>query len=395
MIRPWYWYGLGTDRQAALDTSKGELGGRTNPVEAHLFFGMVPLTLALAGIVISLWTRDRVGLVWFGLGTAALLYTTGWFVAIGAGLPGFNFFAAPGRFGLITTLAAGVLAAKALDRLRATGSIALSLAVVASFVAAMFTGLTLTSEGQAVTQLNGTPSPFAIGGLVITDTMIAGLLLAGVVAILASLIAGRLARDAAAVVLRGLGATDVDGRRIDRSHARILAGLSRGQRRRHGGRSADPLFERQPGGSHSGGRRRNGPRAGPGPERGDDARHVCHARVSHVRPGRLRRSEVDDAHRFVAETNRLAATGAGVTHVLSFDPLNGSEWPVKLVWRGIDRFLNGAWTRYEPLYLYELAGTRGRIAWERPDRSRRRKSPSFIRAGLSPKPVRRPAADWF
>jgi len=365
MIRPWYWYGLGTDRQAALDTSKGELGGRTNPVEAHLFFGMVPLTLALAGIVISLWTRDRVGLVWFGLGTAALLYTTGWFVRIGAHLPGFNFFAAPGRFGLITTLAAGVLAAKALDRLRATGSIVLSLAVVASFVAAMFTGLTLTSEGQAVTQLNGTPSPFATGGLVITDTMIAGLLLAGVVAILASLIAGKLARDAAA------SSSAAWARRTLTACVLIAPTLEFWLVCRvvsDGDMVADPpirYLNDSPVGhilADAGGTARvlaPVPNVATMLDTSATPVYLTFGPAAYVDP-RLT-MPTDSLPKQIDWLRR-----AGVTHVLSFDPLNGSEWPVKLVWRGIDRFLNGAWTRYEPLYLYELAGTRGRIAWERP-----------------------------
>ena len=58
---------------------------------------------------------------------------------------------------------------------------------------------------------------------------------------------------------------------------------------------------------------------------------------------------------------------AGVTHVLSFNPLNEAEWPVRPVWQGFDPLLNPAWARYrEPLYLYELRESRGRVAWEKP-----------------------------
>ncbi len=83
MFRPWYWYALGTDRQAALDAARADLGGRTNPVEAHLFVGLVPLVLALAWIVIAVRKRDRLSLVWAALGAAALVYTTGLLVPIG------------------------------------------------------------------------------------------------------------------------------------------------------------------------------------------------------------------------------------------------------------------------------------------------------------------------
>jgi hypothetical protein len=59
---------------------------------------------------------------------------------------------------------------------------------------------------------------------------------------------------------------------------------------------------------------------------------------------------------------------AGVTHVLSFTPLNEAVWPVRPLWQGFDPLLNPAWARFhDPLYLYELTGSRGRVAWEKPD----------------------------
>jgi hypothetical protein len=54
---------------------------------------------------------------------------------------------------------------------------------------------------------------------------------------------------------------------------------------------------------------------------------------------------------------------AGVTHILSFTPLEAADWPVSYVWSGRDPFLNQAWGRREPLYLYRLEGSRGRLAW--------------------------------
>jgi hypothetical protein len=60
---------------------------------------------------------------------------------------------------------------------------------------------------------------------------------------------------------------------------------------------------------------------------------------------------------------------AGVTHVLSFSALDEQFWPVRFVWSGYDPFLCRAWARGpgEPLFLYELKGTRGRVAWQEPD----------------------------
>ena len=57
---------------------------------------------------------------------------------------------------------------------------------------------------------------------------------------------------------------------------------------------------------------------------------------------------------------------AGVTHVLSFIPLDPTAWPATLVWAGFDPFLNYAWARRETIYLYELNGGRGRISWSPP-----------------------------
>ena len=43
---------------------------------------------------------------------------------------------------------------------------------------------------------------------------------------------------------------------------------------------------------------------------------------------------------------------SGVTHMLSFDPLDESSWRATLVWSGFDEMLNRAWGRREPIYLY-------------------------------------------
>lgn len=55
---------------------------------------------------------------------------------------------------------------------------------------------------------------------------------------------------------------------------------------------------------------------------------------------------------------------AGVTHVLSFTPLDPS-WPARLAWLGEDPFLNAVWGRpRQALFLYGLAEIRGRLACE-------------------------------
>ncbi len=59
---------------------------------------------------------------------------------------------------------------------------------------------------------------------------------------------------------------------------------------------------------------------------------------------------------------------AGVTHILSQHPLKLDQWPVKPVWSDFDAVINPAWGRFdEPVYFYELQGSRGRVAWLHPE----------------------------
>lgn len=59
---------------------------------------------------------------------------------------------------------------------------------------------------------------------------------------------------------------------------------------------------------------------------------------------------------------------AGVTHILSQHPLDLNLWPVKPIWSDFDSVINPAWARFgEPLYFYELQGSRGRLAWAEPE----------------------------
>jgi hypothetical protein len=375
MVRPWYWYGLGTDRQAALDAARADLGGRTNPVEAHLFVGLVPLVLALAWLSIAVWKRDRLSLVWAALGLAALLYTTGRLVPIGEHLPGFRFFSAPGRYGLITTLAAGLLAGKGLDWLRNTNSLPLQLGVLLAFIGAMFTGLTLTGEAQNVTLMNGISNPFLLGDVTITDGLVSGLLLLGVVtALLAwmgrflargstqklAIDCGRWAFTACAFVAPTLEfwlvsrivadsdlVADPPIRYLDASPVRQLFAKSQGTSRLLapvanlpsvlGAAITPPYLTFAPAAYF------NSALTMPS-ETTAESSPAVKAEALHKQIDWLRR--------------------AGVTHVLSFEPLEGSQWPVRAVWQGIDPLLNAAWARFEPLNLYELQGSRGRVAWE-------------------------------
>lgn len=59
---------------------------------------------------------------------------------------------------------------------------------------------------------------------------------------------------------------------------------------------------------------------------------------------------------------------AGVTHILSFQPLDQAAWQVQLVTATADMFLNRAWGRgtNELFFLYSLDDARGRVYWHAP-----------------------------
>ncbi len=103
VVAPWFWYPEDVDLNRALAPG----GSATNRVEAHLYFGMIPLVLLLARLKRT--CRDRRFQIWAVLGVLALLYSTGAFMPLARHLPGFSFFMGPGRYGIVTTLAAGLL----------------------------------------------------------------------------------------------------------------------------------------------------------------------------------------------------------------------------------------------------------------------------------------------
>jgi hypothetical protein len=54
---------------------------------------------------------------------------------------------------------------------------------------------------------------------------------------------------------------------------------------------------------------------------------------------------------------------SGVTHILSFSPLDEGSWGAALQWQGVDPLLNSAWGRGpEPIYLYKLKEAFGRVS---------------------------------
>lgn len=90
-----------------------ECGGNSNIVEAHLCFGSLPLLLLVVGLFKSrgaLATRP-----WLFLAVFGVILATGIFSPLLRHWPGFGFFRYPGRYGLMTQLAAALGCALAAD----------------------------------------------------------------------------------------------------------------------------------------------------------------------------------------------------------------------------------------------------------------------------------------
>ena len=122
VFRPTHWYSPLTDREAAFREAPPLGHSRTNSAEAHLYFGVAPLLLlmvSIGGLLRDLADKrsvDRATLFWIFVAAASGLYTSGWLLPLTRHLPGFSYFQGAGRYGLLTTYAAAMLAGRVLDR---------------------------------------------------------------------------------------------------------------------------------------------------------------------------------------------------------------------------------------------------------------------------------------
>jgi hypothetical protein len=123
----WYWDSPGVNRDQALERLRqGTNPSPTNQVEAHLYFGLLPLILVVCAFAGRRWRHDfadRRTIAWLCFAIAAIVYTTGLLFPLARHLPGFAMFHGPARFGIVATLAMAILGGRALDvicrRLRA------------------------------------------------------------------------------------------------------------------------------------------------------------------------------------------------------------------------------------------------------------------------------------
>jgi hypothetical protein len=291
IVAPFLWYGMGADLNSTLSPGTS----LTNPVEAHLYFGLIPVGLLLYGLFTGVYWRNRLWQWWGVAGLLAMIYATGWLMPLTKYIPGFHYFRGVGRWGLVTTLAVALLSAAALDAWRSRRK----------------------SQGIA------TFLAMALIALTVIDLR----LVRGVVG------------DAIFVANPPVSQRDQSPvRELLRDFPKPVRLFCRGQNLPTLlGVASTPVY------------------LGIGPDEYFDPQTAMPEPWPFDEPATA--EQVDWLRR------------AGVTHVLSFSALDEQFWPVRFVWSGYDPFLCRAWARGpgEPLFLYELKGTRGRVAWQEPD----------------------------
>ena len=139
LVASWYfWYAddVNTD-QAVKDMKFLASDADTNSIEAHMYFGLIPFLLLVIALFRGRIFSGHIERTWAIPGLLFLAYAPGWFVPVTQHLPGFSFFKGPGRYTIVTTLAAAIVAAFVMNSLvqrkRILGSV-LCIAIIAATV---------------------------------------------------------------------------------------------------------------------------------------------------------------------------------------------------------------------------------------------------------------------
>ena len=304
VISSWIWYGPDLNADQVLFQG-GALAYpcNTNKVEAHLYFGMLPLLLVVLnighGLMQRRWPFSRSLTLWLVIGVLGLLLATGWPFVVLQHVPGFGYFRGAGRYGILMAFAVSLLAGAAFDAwlpaIRAgvrPGTTQTGLRWCGWLLVVGLTTWDLYTVSRWVTYAVMREGPI----LPLRET---------------SEIRAELARSGRPVRLWARG-----------SNAATLLGVS-----------AFPVYLGL------------GPREYFEPQLASDYH------------------EDDDLQNPTAVARQVKwLRRHGVTHVLSFVPLNETEWSARRVYRGMDQVLTRVWDRWtEPLFVYELVEAPGRV----------------------------------
>lgn len=115
----WYWHSPELVATQEFRTSLGAFPADTNGVEAHLYWGTIPLLMML--LLLRRSVRERICLascrIWLLLMLLAAIYATGWLMPVTRHLPGFGFFNGPGRYTIVCALGGAIIAGQVLTGL--------------------------------------------------------------------------------------------------------------------------------------------------------------------------------------------------------------------------------------------------------------------------------------
>ncbi len=115
----WYWHSPELADSQKFRNSPGAFPADTNGVEAHLYWGLIPLVMMLLLLRRSMRTRVCWAncKIWLLLMLLAGIYATGWLMPVTRHLPGFGFFNGPGRYTIVCALGGAIVAGHVLSGL--------------------------------------------------------------------------------------------------------------------------------------------------------------------------------------------------------------------------------------------------------------------------------------
>jgi hypothetical protein len=366
VVQPWKFYAQLNDPQF----ERQQFGERnTNKVEAHLYFGLIPMVLAAIALLVAVIRSisgkgdgaNRVVWVWLILGAIGLTFAVGLWTPLAVHLPGFGYFTGPGRYGVLVQLAIAVLAGAGAHGVRqwtvvrARGHVRITwfASLVGCVVLALLTEVWTSWAGGGAAFLNAF-LPVRAGWL--TEPQLRwALLLACIVCANITLMLRRpdslQAVTAAAVawVDLMLVAQFVQFAEIRRESPIHLRDISAVRMLLTPWSPPARLLARD-----------------------QNAVSLCGVATVPVYLGIGPREYFSGPLRIPPDFHWESTVSskmlhwlrwAGVTHVLAFDPISDEE--LLLYWRGFDPFLHGLLGRplEQPLWLYAVNGTRGRCYW--------------------------------
>lgn len=145
----WYWHSPEiVATRGMMQASWLSINADTNPVEAHLYFGLLPLGLLCLTVNDVLRRRvDRTTrTIWSILGLSAVVYATGWLLPLTRHLPGFSFFMGPGRYTIVTAMAVSIIAGQMLDALLLRSSRSLQMLITGILIGVTMPDLLKSAE---------------------------------------------------------------------------------------------------------------------------------------------------------------------------------------------------------------------------------------------------------